>query len=297
MAERFLPLAGAPAAPPLYGLLLSARVGSNQAPGDTGPAEPNRWEGGFGYAPENCGGVIAVDACVPGDLDDDLPDNPDTVESRPVYLVAGDRCSPIDLTRDWQGRARRQLNAGTSARLARELWTGELAQAQTPDYPNAYLASADADVLSGAPLSPVNALACLEQGIAEAANGQRGMIHATPGTVTVWNAGGALRREGNLLLTILNTIVVPDAGYPGSSPDGDDAASGSVWAYGTTMVDVRLGEIQFHQMATSGRPNISARNLDRSANTVTVYAFRAASATFDPCAHVAAEIDLPACGA
>jgi len=47
----------------------------------------------------------------------------------------------------------------------------------------------------------------------------------------------------------------------------------------------------------SGVSGIDARNVERNINTVTVYAWRMAAATWDGCAHVAAEINLPLCGA
>lgn len=296
MAEPFLPVAAAPAVPPRYGLVVSARAGAtaNLSPSGTpSPSDAERWEAGFSWAPEGCGAVQAVDRCVPGSLT--IPDNPDVGNFRPVALVTADRCAPWDLDRDWQGRARRQLLAGSPTALAREFWKGTLATAK--GYPNAFLASSGADVASASPLSPNDALACLEQGIAESANGQRGMIHCTVGTATAWQIGGALRREGALLLTIVDTIVVPDAGYDGSAPDGDPAAAGSVWAYGTTMVDVRLGAPVVPQPYDTSVAGIDGATITRATNTIEVYAWRAGAATWDGCAHVAAEINLPVCGA
>lgn len=260
-----------------YGLIPSAGTAT----------APERWVG-FSWSPESCG--IATPADITGcgaPTPLVVPDSPDIREYEPIGLWAGEKCSPWDRGRDWQGRARRQLQSAQSYQLEREFWTGTLAQAQ--GYPNAYLASAGADTLSGGALAPLDALACLEEGIARATAGSRGMIHATPATVTHWANGGALRREGNQILTVLDTIVVPGSGYPGSSPAGVAAANGSVWAYGTEMVDVRLGDIFFV-------PEGTADSLERRGNTIEQYAWRAAAASWDGCAHVAVELNISACG-
>jgi len=297
VADAYLPLAAAPASPPRYGLVVSARAGgtlTDTPVGQSSAADGDRWEQGFAFVPENCGVVNATDRCVPGTLTP--PANLPIVQERPIALWTADKCSTFDNLRDFQGRARRQLLAGSPTALAREFWKGTLATAQT--YPNRFLADTNTiDTATAGPIAPNDALACLEQGIAEAANGQRGMIHATVGTVTAWQAGGALRREGGLLLTVVDTIVVADAGYDGTGPGGVPAAAGSVWAYGTTMVDVRLGAPVVPQPYDSSIAGIDARTVDRSINNIVVYAWRMGAATWDGCAHVAAEINLPLCGA
>lgn len=291
MIQQREPVPAAPASAPRYGLVVSSRT-----PPDTdadGNPIGNRWEMGFSFAPEACAAAFATDRCVPGALD--IPDAPDLIDSVPVALWGGDRCSTWQLPRDWADRARRQLVAGGPKQLAHEFWTGDVATAK--GYPNRFLADGNAETLTASPASAIDGLACLEQGIADAASGSRGMIHATLAAVTAWDAGGGLRREGSLILTIADTIVVPDAGYPGTGPNGEAASSGSVWAFGTTVVDVRLGDIfTVPDGDPSNVPTISRAGIDPRSNTVEYFAWRAGAATWDGCAQVAVEIDLPHCG-
>lgn len=115
------------------------------------------------------------------------------------------------------------------------------------------------------------------------------MIHAPRSIVTLWKNLNLVERQGNLILTINDTIVVPGAGYDGSGPDGQPAAANSMWVYGTGLVDVRLGTIE-----VVGGPN--AQGLDRTNNDIIIRASRMAAATFDPCVHLAVEIAASPCG-
>jgi hypothetical protein len=272
------------AAAPRVGLIAAARVLTGA---DAGP----RWQAGFGYLPEACsaGGVARRD-CATGSLAIDAGDTPDNVEFNPIVLWAGDACSVIDLPRDWQGRARRLLVACQSKLLAAELWNGDLA-ASAGLTANRYLASNDANTVTNGALAEVNALACLEDALAACSCG-RSMIHCTPGTAIQWKAHNLIERvpaaNGFLYVTPQDTIVVADAGYDGSSPDGNPAVSGSVWAYGTSLVDVRLGDIVV-------TPDNDTAAVNRSLNDFEYRAQRLAAATFDGCCHVAAEIDIDIC--
>ncbi len=276
------PVAAQQLAPPRVGLLATLTA----VAGDARMADGAAWQ------PESCdlGGVFDPVLCAPvATITPRVA--PGIEESVPFGIWADDRCAPWDQERDWQGRARRSLEATQSYQVAREFWTGTLAKAATPDWPNRYLARPDSDVVSTGPESATDALACLEQGIAQTGHGRRGMIHATPQLVTHWQIGGALRREGGLLLTIMDTIVVPDAGYDGSGPNGEPAAEGSQWAYGTEVVQVHLGPIEY----VPDDP-LSGEGFDRASNTVVVRAQRLARVQWDHCVHVAAEVNLSLCG-
>jgi hypothetical protein len=240
---------------------------------------------GFTFDPENCGesGVGNPELCNT-DNDKPIPDNPDVIEAEPFYIWAGDKCSPQRLSRDWQGRARRQLAATESYQVARELWRGD--EAQTNGWPNRYLAHEDSDVVTSGPTSATDALARLEYALGDCVHGARGMVHATRHAVTYWHQLGLVRREGNLLLTIHDTLVVPDAGYDGSGPNGQAADEDSQWAYATGMVIARLGP---EQVVPDGP---LAQAVDRATNTVEYRAERLAAVGWDGCCHLAAELDL-----
>ena len=274
-----------PAAPPRVGLLPSV--------GTTDELEA-RWEAGFAYAAENCVAAGVFDPCGPGTLDP--PANRAMVEADPFAVWAADECSAFGFSeRDWQGRARRLLEACQSKQVERELWRGDLSRADS-DINNAFLASADADVIGAPGTSLRDGLACLEQALADCSCGARGMIHATRQVVTHWQGLGLLRREGSLVLTINDTIVIPGAGYDGSGPPaaaGDPpvaAVTGGVWAYATGIVDVRLSP-QIDIV-----PGSFAQAFDRSTNTIAFRAERLAAASWDGCCHIAIALDAALCG-
>lgn len=280
MAPQLFPIPAPLAEPPRVGLLPTL--------GRTVVEVTNEREVDFTFSPEACG----VSATGPGDpcatdLDTKtISDNPDSVGAWSFYVWAGDKCSPWELQRDWQGRARRQLAATLSYQVARELWTGDEASGQA-GAPNRSLASIDSDVLTSSATSATDALARLEYALGDCAHGARGMIHATRHAATYWAQLGLIRREGALLLTYLDTLVVADAGYDGSGPEGQAATDDSQWAYATGPVLVRLGP---ERLLPEADDIASATN--RSNNTVEWRAERKAAVAWDGCCHLAAEMDI-----
>lgn len=277
MAGPRASLNGPLAAPPRLGLVAQAAVDTSA----------ERWESGFSYNPEACGDAAGVaDPCESNARNVDRADaNPDLVEVEPFAVWAADTCSALDRGRDWQGRVRRQLEACRSKQIEAEFWAGTLATAE--GWPNRFLRSEDSDVVTAGGTTPVAALACLEQGLADCKCGGRGMIHATPQLVTHWANTGLVRREGNQLLTYLDTIVVAGEGYTGDGPLASDTSN--VWAYATGLVQIRLGAIEVYG-------GLTADGVDRSDNTMTAYADQLAAVAWDGCCHLAAEVDLDRCG-
>lgn len=254
--------------------------GQPQAAGVDG-TDP-RWVGGFVFVPNSCAAAQAIAiGCDLSDFDDDrthkaASDNPDNVEYQPFAVVGGDSCSALDKNRDRLGRARAQLLATESYQIARELWRGDLARAG--GWPNPFLTDPAATDLGTH--GPVHALAALEQFIVECLHGQRGMIHCTPYTASLWMATYALRVEQNLLLTALGTIVVADAGYDGSAPDASDPTppsdiNDSANAYATPIVHLMRGTVTEVGDMTS--------QIDRSVNDWTVFVERPVAATWGGC--------------
>lgn len=270
-----------PAVPPRPATL--SLVNSANTPDLTG--DDSRWPLGFKTAPEGCGDAWVEDPCNVGART--VTGRPEWVENQPMNVVAADRCSAFGFAaEDYEGRARRLLARCQSKQIAAELWTGALAAAA--GWPNQFFTDLSSDVLTDGAATPTAALACLEQALAQCGCGDRGMIHATPQLATHWaTLGTVLRREGSLLLTVHDTVVVPDAGYDGSGPGGV-AAAATQWAYATGMVTVRLGPVSI-------TPGEFADALDRSDNKVTFFAERPAAATWDGCCHAAVEVALPVC--
>lgn len=267
------PLAG----PPRFGLVAAANV----------LRDALRWEGGYIFQPEALSGAGVQDPC--DVVDFDPPERPANVTGVPFLVWAGDVCSAMGFeAADYQGRARRALEAQESEQIAHEFWVGT--QNDASGWGNQQLADqASADVY-GESMLPVDALACLEQGLANEQGNRRGMIHCTPQVLSVWAANYFIRREGNLWLTPLDHIVVADAGYDGSGPDGQPATDGNIWAYATGLVTLRLSEVAVV-------PGDFAQALDRAVNTVTYRAERLASPSWDGQAHIAVSLDLALCGA
>lgn len=284
MATPLLPVDGPQATPPRTSLVNSALDAAAFAAWN--PEDEAKRTNGFTFAPESCGrNVRIVDRCEITTLDTP-DDNPDVVEVVAYEVRAYDKCSTLTGERDREGRVRRLLAACESKQIASELWTGTLAQASS--WPNRYLASPEADEVTSGATDPFTALACLERGLQLCSCGGRGMIHASAEVVTLWSERGVLRREGNTILTIHDTIVVTDAGYDGSSPDGDAATSGSVWAYATGLVYVYRGPVTVY--ADEGS------TIDRATNDQVVWAQRPAAATWgDQCCHKAAQLDIDLC--
>ncbi len=289
-----------PAEPPQVGLLASLSgpyliddtgqpLGDKTANGGPteGPEPEIRWEGAVRYNPEQqCTAAGATDPCAP-DMSH-IPGNPDLVEAQPAMIWAGDKCSTFGWSaRDYKGRATRALLASESKQIAKELWSGT--QAQASGWPNRYLASDLANVISNGPMAVRDALSCLEQVLGECSTGARGMIHCTRQMgVELSELGNTFRAVGGLILTYMNTIIVPDAGYDGSGPDGQPAANGSQWAYATLMVTVRRGPIDV-------LPGSFEEAIIRGTDDLEFRASRPAVATFPLCCHLAVEVNLPLC--
>jgi hypothetical protein len=274
------------AMPPRVGLIPSLTA-MMEEDAFTGQA---RWGAGYAFNPEGCGSGGVLNPC--GHDEKEIADNPAVIDVEPFVVWAGDKCAPWQLDRDWKGRSRRQLAATESYQVARELWRGDLASVEIDNngdpWPNRWLASPDSDVLTDGPTSIVDAVACLEHAMGQCAKGQRGMIHVTRQAATYMATQYLVRREGNLLLTIHDTIVVPDAGYDGSGPDGQDAAEGSSWIYGTTMIQLRMSPVDTV-------PNDMSEATLRTTNMVEFRAERLASAAWDHCCHLAVELDMSLC--
>lgn len=273
--------------PPRYGLLASARTTE-----ETSAA----MGAGITWVPRMCGvsGRDAIDcfgSTASRALDVERP--PDANESIPFAVWTAIECSaPWSQGLDFLGEVREQLAATESYEVANELWTGDLASTDAEN-DTFYLASTASDTLTNGGVAPIAALACLEQGLAQCAKGRRGMIHLTPQLLVQLMALRAVTQAGGLYLSPLGNIVVPDAGYDGSGPDGS-AAGATQWAYATGMVSVRLGVVQTYPESLLTDEGLTIA-MDIGDNTERAWAQRTALYQVDDCCHLAAEVDLPVC--
>lgn len=265
-----------PVRPPSYGFLTAIR--------DSTAEDPNfrlGQLGEFAWLSEACGagGAFGVN-CVGGSAAITIPASPGTVAGHGFIVWAGDKCSTFGTReRDWQGLARRRLAATESFMIAAEVWKGAVATAE--GYSNRPLASVLSDTVTNGPAAVVPALAALEQAVATLGHGTPGLIHCTVQTLTHLMSAFAIVKAGNLWLTATGNVVVADAGYDGSGPDGTPAGS-SQWMYGTSLMSVKLGP-----------PIIGEPFIDSNTNDEFVLAQRPVAVQWDHCVHVAAQVDIP----
>lgn len=268
------------ATPPVYGLLAAVPRADNAV-------LAARWQNGIVFQPDACasGGVVSL-GCRGNTAALAASNRVPLVDADPFVVWTADRCSTLAFQReDYEGRARRALAASESYWVAHEFWTGDLAQVDSLS--NSWLTSIDSDVLTSGAQQPIDALGCLEQGLGQCGQGRRGLIHMTPQALVHLAVLGAVRLEGGYWLTPTGNIVVADAGYDGSGPDNQAVNLASQWMYATSMIRVLLSAPEV--------PPLSAQVIDRSVNTVVIYAQRLVIIQWDQCCHLAAETSIAQC--
>lgn len=247
------------------------------------------WTRGLVFRPGRCGqgGGQWVD-CAENHLD--LSDRPENRQYDPTSAVVGVDCSSMseDARNDTGDEALDLLNNAQHRIIGAEFWRGDEAAAE--GLPNASLAQGATDIGDGDSWPVIDALAALEESLAGVGDfgcggGVRSMIHASPYTVSLWNAAGLLRLENRLILTILDTVVVTGPGYDGSGQvDGYDEpqvdpSGETAWAYGTGLVDVYLGGAKRGEWR------------DPDVNTIEARASRKWAVVWDGCCHVGILVD------
>ncbi len=271
----FTPTAGVPAAPPALGLVAAA-------------ARPtlDRWEQGLAWVPERCGTSYQLVPLCADPTDYEAP-RPGAAYYQPVGVRLADECTTLGGPLD-EERVRRIAEAQTPFAVARELWTGEGSAGEPYLIPgdnqpriNAALATDAADTIGTGPASARVAIGRLEQAAVEAAHGQQVYLHVPIAVLP--QLDGYLTRRGQVLYTLADNVVVADAGYPGTGPEGETAGA-TVWAYATAPVQVLISPLS---AIAIDRDTVTART-----NTRTAWAERLIAATFDPCLHFATEIEL-----
>lgn len=199
------------AAAPTTGLLQSAPTRS-----DAGV----RWENGIAWRSERCISLQGFAPC--GDVDG----TPSDVDSGPHYHLPNgyrvwDFCTLIGGRLDSE-RVRRQADAVASYVMAEELWAGALGRANpgmlgdSSTFVNDYLTNPATLTDIGADGTLIERFGALEEETIRAARGQQVMLHIPARLVS--SLSDVLRRQGNLIYTALDSVVVADAGYPGTGP-------------------------------------------------------------------------------
>jgi hypothetical protein len=260
----------APVASPVN-LVRSSRI----PPDDT----DGRWVNGFAYVPEGVGKLTLFDDC--SNTEQTISDTGSfTSDWQPYVLSAQFKCSTFGFQdADYTGRAMRLLDAATPKMLEEEFWNGTLSNAASLG--NTWLEKAGSTAFTATSMR--QAFGICEQALGDQAYGGRGAIHLPPYLLPYASAEQLVRREGNLLLTAKDTIVIPGSGY-GKMAD----APASLHVYATGITDVRLGDIVVVPDAGS-----MAQSIDKGSNTVVVKAERYACASWDELLWVKVTVTLP----
>lgn len=251
--------------------------------------DADEWERGLHYVPETCGGYRALSDCTAEELDRGAEGGvADAVIYRPWDLQVQDPCAS-SFGYDEEAvtaRLQRAADAVESYAIARELWTGDLSQQEATALggdaePNLHL-TLSPTVVSAQPVSPKRALGLLQEAAGDAFHGQQVYLHVARAAEPFLPD---LTKVGNLLYTRLDNVVVADAGYPGTPPQGTAPADGVSWVYATGPVVVRHSPLLMDDRAL-------ASVIDTRTNTVRRTASKRVAATFDTCAYFAVPITL-----
>jgi hypothetical protein len=285
-------------AQPLAPRALNLVTAALEPPDDT----DGQWVRGFTWQPENSSqSGTTRDSCDTTTVDPDAWTNQGIEVYDPYVVVAADKCSSFGFAaHDYVQRALRLLDYVTPDQMELELWTGALAQAKS--YPNRYLVDSHVTNITPsltAAVSRVRGIEMLEQAVANCGAGQQAWIHMQP--QNAGQLGQFTRRMGNLMLTPLDSVVVPGVGYPGTAPGGAAPTGNTTWMYATGPVRIRRGPVEIwpdghedavlrigmddtgalEQVDPIVAENILGPALDRSKNTITIRAERLVAAYFE----------------
>jgi hypothetical protein len=218
---------------------------------------PDGWWRGVTFSSTQCVPPLSAQYC---------PDTPEVKTTErtsdvstfdPFGLVAALECSTI-------GRPDIAAQAAETLDVVREWLVGrELAQGLTAG--NADLADATG---LGAATSIVDALATLEEEIADSLYGRLGFIHASPAVGVELMAADVIYLDGVRWRTVTGNVVVISPGYAGLATLN---ATGEVWA------------------AVGQRETFD--DVDRAVDTAHAFAEEAGVVAFDPCFNVS--VTLP----
>lgn len=250
-----------------------------------------RWLDGFQFRAEACpgnGGVLPPNCLGTTSAMSTTLSTP-LVDGSGFVIYALDKCSTIGYAeRDYEARARRQLESQQSYFFANELWTGAKTGPSSgiASPTNRPLADPAAETLGSGAVNPDVALPALDEYGQVCNRGRRFFIHATPQLLATWATNGQIRREGALWLSPNDGIIVADGGYTGSAPGSPGTPPTTTqYAYVTSYMQAILGPVEVF-----GGPN--AQGVIRSTNDVVTWAWRPMMWQWDECCHGAIQVTL-----
>lgn len=285
---------GPPVRPPANGLLSAATV--VDVPDD-------RRIGGESFAPSAAGSVILYDLCSSdGTVALASPVTHARFNAPSFATVISDRCSTFGFgaaAYEEHARAGDLVKSGWGVERQFEqdaLGIGadfdSLAEQYTANANNAAAGATTQIIAGGSALTPLSALARLDQAIASAAIGL-GIIHAMPFIVDLWAANLLITAQAGKLYSPNGNLIAAGNGYQGKSPDTSAyadpvaTAAGVVWAYATDLITIDRGPLDIV-------PGQISEAVDRRTNDVRYLAQRVWTIRWARQLHAAAKIAFTA---
>lgn len=290
-----------PLLPPTSGLLHVAQVVEHE-PGD-------RWDGGVWWAPPSSRPVELGLVCGSGAFTVDTDRAAAVRSATPFAVISHDSCLASSFSEDeFNQRAADLLRAEESFAVEGEFERGALvptnARLAQASAGHVFLASTANSQATQLALTPKDALAVLDEGIARWGKGL-GMIHAPSYVIAQWVAARAINvadyspndlpldPKPRLLFSPNGNPIVAGSGYFGASPDLavvpdlTPAGHAAMWAYATDLVTV-------HRDASIGfLTDDMAQALNRLNNEVTLRAFRMYAVSWSRLLHASVKIATP----
>jgi hypothetical protein len=201
----------------------------------TGDPNPNRWTfSGVNFVSVGCAVVelqkTTADPCAAPVLEDSTPPGlPDSV-TFPPFMFHTVVAWPANCV--VYEDVEKHVNEAVAAELSTIFGAQVMQGTWNPAAPT--LVSEAIDVTQTNVDSALEAVAAVEDGLADVWRDAVGMIHVTPGTL--FEIAPHLEFVENRFYTPTGHIVVADAGYSGISPASGAASSGAVWVYGSSPV-------------------------------------------------------------
>ena len=247
-------------------------------PGTRGFSTHQRIVGGVTFCPQGCATLDTQENawCEDITLPDAGPDTP-TAETFASFAVVGREDAPARFDPAYaQSRITQRFDTQISAQLARELLTG--AASGSPSLQSEVTAE------YATPVDPADVLFYVNRELA-ALDNARGTIFADPATFELLTNAYDVHEENEVFTTSTGHVLVGDAGFDGSGPDGT-SSPGEAWVY--AIVGAPLYWLGPRELVGTETANFTRSRNKRS----TVYTQQALVA-FENCLVVAVNVAVP----
>lgn len=254
---------------------------------------PQGWERGISFQDTACLLPTVMGEC-PTCSDLKPTQNAGTETFHPVSLITAFACSTFGGI-DVQQVAVETLDETADYALAREMLTGQAAlRDASPDHEGNPSLQTHATDLGTAFTSPVAALGCLEQTLADATGGRNGYLLIGPEIALVLGELGVLLREGGRLITTTGTRVIVTGGFDGRAPidsPDDESPADPCEPWNSTGAPEQGDELYMYATASVWAgvgPGVMRSDVNRANNTAAAREERGALTAFTTCATFAA---------